>query len=257
MLTPLNTYQIALYSQPSLQGSDLRDLLTLAKAQDIIEDTENWCLDQWLGLTMHLLMTSRAPQTQNHLAQILPKFGSRAVFPLVKLLHISWEALQKLALQSLRGFEQYSLAIGLVPLLKTDKTLRPVVRQLLIDLNKSNDAPADTSTGTPTGTPIVLALARLLSTEDWQTLELQSLLTSLAPLAESTKKQRDLDSTLDLKVFTDGNSNQSRQNKKRICDGDVYDSKICDSNKGHPYPILRHDAPGSFVGWLISSSCLY
>lgn len=167
MPTLLDTQLSALYSQHSLQNQDLLTIVTLAKAEDVVDNIETYGFDDFLGLTIHLFVTTQSQQVREQLALKLPKFGSAVVLPLVKILcrMQTRDQVQLLAQQSLDKMVVYPLIIGLGQVLdrETDETLRTTAVHLLTKLVQENDQ------------SFLLVIPKLVSSKTWHLLKLQLL----------------------------------------------------------------------------------
>ncbi|MEO1400365.1 MAG: hypothetical protein AAFV72_03820 [Cyanobacteria bacterium J06635_1] len=167
MMIALPNNLIALHSQHTLQRDALLSLYRFANAEGISESLESWSFDEILGFTFHLFVTTKSPQLREQLSQLLPKFGSEAVRPLVKIAnHFQPTSdLGKLALQSLEKVAPYPLVIGLSQVLENDSDdeLRPMVISRLVNLMRGEDD------------AIFWLLSQLLSEENQQLLAIKSL----------------------------------------------------------------------------------
>jgi hypothetical protein len=163
MSVVLNNLRIALQAQPSLQSQDLQLLCTLVSPSGFTAELEDWTLEQFLGLALHLLITTESEATHRVLATLLPKFGGQAVRPLVRIAQSSQvpEDLRSLGLSILGSFTPGALATGLVSVLDTEdpRTLQPAVLQVVMML----------------GEPVTQALKSLLPELTWQRLMLHRL----------------------------------------------------------------------------------
>ena len=167
MSTLFDTRLVALNSQHCLQSQDMLKICDLASAEGMAEDIENYSFDNFLGMVVHMLITTQSQHTREQLALQLPKFGSAAVSPLVKLLcRLQTQSnIHSLAQESLNKIELYPLIIGLSQLLddEIDNTLRSMAIQQLIRLIEERDQ------------SVLLVLPKLVSQKTWQILKLQLL----------------------------------------------------------------------------------
>lgn len=128
----------ALHGQHSLQSDDFLAVCNLAKAEGRIEPVDTYGFSEFLGLAVHLFVSTPSLHRREQLSQVLPKFGSAVVFPLVKIVCNACaddiQSLQVLAQQSLERMELYPLLIGLNRVLDQgdDEQLRTVALNLLL-----------------------------------------------------------------------------------------------------------------------------
>ena len=167
MSTLFDTRLVALHSQHCLQSQDMLKICDLARAEGMAEEFENYSFDTFLGMVIHMLITTESQHTREQLSQQLPKFGSAAVSPLLKILYRpqTQPNIRTLAQASLNKIDLYSLIIGLSQLLdnETDNTLRSAAVQQLIKLIAGHNQ------------SVLLVLPKLVSTKTWQILKLQLL----------------------------------------------------------------------------------
>ncbi|MEO0394911.1 MAG: hypothetical protein AAF243_02860 [Cyanobacteria bacterium P01_A01_bin.137] len=167
MPTLFDTHLIDLHSQPSIQGHDLLTICALAESEGMVESIESYSFDQFLGLTIHLFVTTQSQDTREQLAQQLTKFGSAAVLPLIKILWRmrSHSSLQLLAQNSLEQMAPYSLIIGLSHFLdrETNDDLREIATQMLVNLMQDPNR------------SVLLSLPKLVSSKTWRLLKLHLL----------------------------------------------------------------------------------
>jgi hypothetical protein len=94
-----------------------------------------WDLDRFLGLAFHMFVTETDTQVLKQVAQLLPKFGAKAVLPLVVILNEqnTEPELRSLAVQSINRFDETDLVTGLFHVLKMseDESFDHQVAQLL------------------------------------------------------------------------------------------------------------------------------
>lgn len=167
MPTLFDAHLVALYSQHSIQSQDLLKICDLAKTEDMIANLETYSFDNFLGLTIHLFVTTQSQHTREQLALQLPKFGSAVVSPLIKILcRLQMQKdVYALTQKSLNNIELYPLIIGLSQLLdhEVDNTLRAIaVQQLMQLIEASNQS-------------VLSVLPRLVSQRTWRILKLQLL----------------------------------------------------------------------------------
>ncbi|MEO0430808.1 MAG: hypothetical protein AAF151_03850 [Cyanobacteria bacterium J06656_5] len=163
MPTLFDTHLIDLHSQPSIQSHDLLTICALAESEGMSESLESYSFDQFLGLTIHLFITTQSQDTREQLAQQLTKFGSAAVAPMVKILWRmgSHRSLQLLAQNSLQQMAPFALIIGLSHVLdrETDDGLRTVAIQMLVKLMQDPEQ------------SVLLSLPKLVSDMTWRLLK--------------------------------------------------------------------------------------
>ncbi|MEO0375129.1 MAG: hypothetical protein AAF329_11010 [Cyanobacteria bacterium P01_A01_bin.17] len=194
---------IALHGQHTLQRDALLSIYRLANAEGISESLESWSFDEFLGFTFHLFITTKSPEVREQLSQLLPKFGSEAVRPLVKIVnHFQPPSeLRKLALQSLKKIAPYPLVIGLGQILENeaDDCLRGIVIPLLVNLMREEDK------------SVFWLLLQLLSEENQQLLAIKS----LEELSEPDTQAGSIDDEipLQLSVIADRNAQSCRPAK--------------------------------------------
>ncbi|MEO0755871.1 MAG: hypothetical protein AAFY78_03225 [Cyanobacteria bacterium J06648_16] len=156
-----DTHLTALLSQHTLQSDDLLLICELANVDGIENQIDSWSFEQFFGLAVYLFVTTESSHTRRQLAQVLPKFGSRTVLSLVKILHQHQlpTELRLLALQSIEKIPPYALTYGLTQVLETDNTFEPFVLRTLASLIHERDE------------SILLLLSQLLTQEHWHALE--------------------------------------------------------------------------------------
>ena len=156
----------ALHGQHSLQSDDFLTVCNLAKAEGRHEPVDAYGFTEFLGLAVHLFVSTQSHHRREQLSQVLSKFGSAVVVPLVKIVCHAWaddvQSLQALAQQSLERMELYPLLIGLNQVLDQggDERLRTVALNLLL---RKISQPCDRS--------VPLLLPKFLSEESLQLLE--------------------------------------------------------------------------------------
>ena len=164
MPTLFDTHLIDLHSQPSIQSHDLLTICALAESEGMVESIDSYSFDQFLGLTIHLFVTTQSQDIRQQLAQHLTKFGSAAVSPMVKILWQmrSHSSLQLLAQDSLEQMDPYALIIGLSHVLdrETDDDLRTVAIKMLVTLMMQDSEQS-----------VLLLLPKLVSDTTWRLLK--------------------------------------------------------------------------------------
>lgn len=115
MLTLSDAYGIEFHRQHTLQADDLARIIHLGEVEGLTEKIETWNVDLLFGFACHLFITTELQQTREQLSTLLPKFGSRAVYTLVRLTHLfpASHNIHSLAQQSLETIPLYPLVIGL------------------------------------------------------------------------------------------------------------------------------------------------
>ncbi|MGD1952522.1 MAG: hypothetical protein ACFB14_23195 [Leptolyngbyaceae cyanobacterium] len=173
MSTLLDTRLIALYSQHSIQYGDLLEIYELSTAETTVECIDTYRFDELLGLVVHLFVTTQSQQTRKKLSTLLPKFGSAAVLPLLKILcRLPAQAsVHTLAQQSIADMAVYALIIGLDQVLvyETDELLQKAAIQKLMHIMQDNES------------SILLVLPKLVSQKTWGLIKLQLLQDSFEP----------------------------------------------------------------------------
>ncbi len=157
-----------LHAQHTIDSGDLLVICSLANVDNIFERVESWSFEQFFGFAAYLFITTDSAETRQQLAQIMPKFGSRAVLSLVKILHHAQLSndnkslsLKALATQSLGAMNPYTFAIGLTEVLAQDNAaeLGSVAAKALVKISyESSDS-------------ILLLLPQLLPAKSWQLLK--------------------------------------------------------------------------------------
>jgi tetratricopeptide (TPR) repeat protein len=139
-------------------------LLPIAQEQIQSVDLDWWDLDSFLGLAFYLLLTKTDPQLRAQVTQLLPKFGAKAVSPLVVIgQHQQVDpALRVLATHTLHQFETGELVTGLLKMLKAseDERFDQPVTQILVRL----------------GSAAQITLEALETDQEWQALASRMLL---------------------------------------------------------------------------------
>lgn len=113
----LSSHFITLHSQHCLTHADLLKIYQLATLEEMDECIDSFSFEEFLGLVVYMLVTTQSKDSREQLCGLLPKFGSAAVLPLLKVLShqdsIASEKLSPLIHKSLHGMEGYALIIGL------------------------------------------------------------------------------------------------------------------------------------------------
>ncbi|MEM8808680.1 MAG: hypothetical protein AAGF01_21910 [Cyanobacteria bacterium P01_G01_bin.38] len=190
MIASLNNL-LTLHGQHTLQRDALLSIYRFANAEGNAESFESWHFEEVLGFTFHLFVTTKSSQIREQLSQLLPKFGSEAVRPLVKILNHfqSPSHLRKLTLQSLEEIAPYPLVIGLCQVLENgaDGELGPIVIPILVNLMNGEDE------------AISWLLSQLLSAQKQQLLAVKSLKRQAHP---NSQTDFDDEASLRLRVIT-------------------------------------------------------
>lgn len=142
MPTIQDTRAAAFHSQHTLQQADLLAIYALANHAGVDEAMDSYSFDDFLGLTVYLLITTSSQDMRQQLAQLLSKFGSAAVLPLLKILckkdFLVEANIQPLVRQTLGQMAPYPLAIGIGQILDQsldqDNELKTVALQVLKQL---------------------------------------------------------------------------------------------------------------------------
>ncbi|MEL6552381.1 MAG: hypothetical protein AAFQ63_02795 [Cyanobacteria bacterium J06621_11] len=182
MLTSSDAQTSQLQAQHTLTGQDLIELCAIASQEthinDIYSQIETWKFEQFFGLACHLFITTESAQSRQQLSNLLPKFGSIAVYSLLKITDKFNEATHSqnnigvLALSSLKQMALQPLVIGLVKTIEddstTDKTIDSIIPSLVTLAAHHQD-------------PLFAELAKRLKTSSWNNLQtkLLSLLSDL------------------------------------------------------------------------------
>ena len=173
MSTLLDPRLVALYSQHSIQYGDLLEIYELSTTETTVESIDTYRFDELLGLVVHLFVTTQSQQTREKLSALLPKFGSDAVLPLLKMLcHLPAQtSIHSLAQQSIADMAVYPLIIGLDQVLvyETDELLQKAAIQKLMHIIRNNES------------SILLVLPKLVSHKTWGLIKLQLLQESSDP----------------------------------------------------------------------------
>lgn len=117
MPTLIGSGFVELHSQHTLQYADWLAVYALAKDEGVGERLNSYDCEDFLGLAVYLFITTQSQGTRQHLSQLLPKFGSAIVLPLLKILCrkeiFVEQTIPMLAQQSLNAMAPYPLMIGL------------------------------------------------------------------------------------------------------------------------------------------------
>ncbi|MEO0540613.1 MAG: hypothetical protein AAFZ80_07085 [Cyanobacteria bacterium P01_A01_bin.105] len=160
-MTMSDAHLTDLLSQHTLQSDDLQLICELAAVDDLISQIEYWSFEQFFGLTVYMFVTTESPYIRRQLAELVPKFGSRAVTSLVKILHrqdLPTE-LRLLAMQALEQISPYELTYGLSQFLGTNSLYEPFVLRTLASLVHERSE------------SILLLLSQLMPSDRWLALE--------------------------------------------------------------------------------------
>lgn len=175
MTTFSDTQRISLYTQHALTGDDwllISHLVDIEDAQTQ-EEIASLSFEQFFGLTVHAFMTTTQSSTRQQIAQILPKFGSRAVLSLLKILSYSENLvieryavslaeadvaeIESLALKGLNSMDMTAFVVGLEDAITDTSSalIMPTIVKVLTDaIRKGNGM-------------LLTLLPRLLSTRSW------------------------------------------------------------------------------------------
>lgn len=117
MHTSIDSDFVALHSQHTLQHADWLAVFAIAKNEGVGEHLDSYDFEDFLGLAVYLLVTTQSQYNREQLSQLLPKFGSAVVLPLLKILYkqdvFAEQAIPILAQQSLDTMAPYSLIVGI------------------------------------------------------------------------------------------------------------------------------------------------
>jgi|GEM_PF-3359456 len=141
----------------------IETLVPLAGERIQVANLDWWDVDRFLGLAFHIFLTERELSTRQQVAQILPKFGAKAVPTLFIICQHqnSSSILRELANRSLEQMDRTVLAIGLIGVLQSseDDQFDLAISQMLVKI-----APE-----------AITALTDLIASDEWRTLALQAL----------------------------------------------------------------------------------
>lgn len=172
MTTLSNAQKIALYTQHSLDSTDWQRICQLANVENgskqQVQKLESLSFEQFFGLAVHTFISTESTATRQQLSELLPKFGSRAVLSLFKILFhcksefasfniVNAHELNALTRASLKRIEPVAFVMGLDSALadKAAKALMPLIIEELVSAIREDD-----------GTILTL-LPRLLSVDSW------------------------------------------------------------------------------------------
>lgn len=172
MTTLSSAQRIALYSQHYLTHDDWMNLCELAGFDEPSEQLASLTFEQFFGLAVHTFLTAEDAHVRQQLAALIPKFGSRAVLSLFKIVfHCAKkeESLQDelqselgaIALKSLESIEPAAFVVGLENAILDPSAvaLMPLMIEVLVDRVRGDDG------------ELLTLLPRLLSTQSWQQLK--------------------------------------------------------------------------------------
>jgi tetratricopeptide (TPR) repeat protein len=152
---------------PEHRNNDLyyqcfEQLLPIAGQQIQAVDLDWWNLDRFLGLAFHVFLTETKTQVRTQIAQLLPKFGAKAVMTLTVILrHQAVEAdLKALAAQSLNQIEPFDRIRGLINVVKAseDNSFDQHVAGLLADIGPDAIAAVEALLNEPESQAIALRI---------------------------------------------------------------------------------------------------
>ncbi|MEM9149107.1 MAG: hypothetical protein AAGB19_01455 [Cyanobacteria bacterium P01_F01_bin.3] len=184
MRTPTSIYASELQAQHTIQSEDLLKICRLAKIENIFDKIESFSFEQFFGFTCHLFITTESERTREQLAALLPKFGSIAVFSLIKIAHHLDDSesslarerqVVRLAMESLKAMPLPTLLIGIAQMIDEErvpsqqKDTAAMVAPVLITLTAHH------------GENTLSLLSQRLSTQAWKELQ-QQLLQALSHL---------------------------------------------------------------------------
>ena len=120
------SYARALQAQHSLRQADLFQICAIAQAENVSVSIEAFTFEQCLGFASHLFVTAQAQHSREQLAQVLSRFGSQAVLPLLKVAHhfdpeqlkprhgdqLASTSTSQLAINSLKAMPKETLVMG-------------------------------------------------------------------------------------------------------------------------------------------------
>jgi len=187
-----NAQRTILQTQHTLQGNDLTAICNLAGVEgadidSLLTSIVCWDFDQLLGFTLHLFITAESAEVRTQVAQLLPKFGSKIVRPLIKIAHHFCEQtpqsgslqgrsdISALAQQSTQQINPQALSVGFIEVLTSNNAegLLPSVVNCLTSLRVEHYE------------TVLAGLAQQLTSQTYQMLERQILnACSHAPLQE-------------------------------------------------------------------------
>ena len=143
MSTLIGSDFVALHRQHTLQHADWLAVYALAKDEGVGERLDSYDFEDFLGLSVYLFITTQSQQTREQLSQVLPKFGSAIVLPLLKILCrkeiFVEQRIPIMAQQSLNAMAPYPLMIGLNQVLdlNAQDALKAIALQTVKELLQS------------------------------------------------------------------------------------------------------------------------
>lgn len=150
-------------SQDSLFVECVEKLIPLAGQRMQAIDLKWWDVDRFLGLAFHILLTEEELTARQQVAQLLPKFGAKAVPTLFVIYQHqnSDSTLRHLSSQALTTLDRSILVTGLIDTLKAseDDRFDHQISQMLATV-----APE-----------AIAALTDLIETQEWRNLALRTL----------------------------------------------------------------------------------
>jgi len=200
MRTPIDIYANELQAQHTIQSDDLLKICHLAKIENVFEKIESFSFEQFFGFTCHLFITTDSQQVREQLAAILPKFGSVAVFSLLKISHHfstvesstgqeylgQEQQLAELSMRCLTSMSVPALIVGLVQAIEAEENnnshhdIANMVAPALITLTAHH------------GENILSMLSNKLSSATWNRLQQQLLQTLSVLRAQASLKSTPL-----------------------------------------------------------------
>ena len=205
----LDTRLISLHSQHTIQRCDLLKIYELSTAEATVKNIENYSFDNFLGLAIHLFVTTQSKHTRKQLSALLPKFGSAIVSPLLKILYCMplQHSVYPLAQQCITAMDLYPLIIGLDNVLKyeTNELLQKAAIQRLMGIIRENEP------------SILLALPKLVSQDTWNLLKAQLLEESPYPRFNSLKSKHRADMQLDISPVYDSQESSNDKTQLSLC----------------------------------------
>ena len=143
MPTLIDSDFVTLHGQHTLHSADWLTVYAIAKDEGVGKRLDSYDFDDFLGLAVYLFITTQSQGSRQELSQLLPKFGSAAVLPLLKVLCkkdvFAEQNVPMLAQQSLHNMAPYALVIGLNQVLglNSQDNLTTVALQMLRQLLQS------------------------------------------------------------------------------------------------------------------------
>ncbi|MGF1602480.1 MAG: hypothetical protein ACFCU8_10760 [Thermosynechococcaceae cyanobacterium] len=121
-----------------------------------------WNLDRFLGLAFHIFLTETDRQMRTQVAQLLPKFGAKAVMTLTVIIRQETvdAELKTLAAQSISQIETPDLICGLIDILKVseDDSFDQQVAEMLAHIGPDAIAAIEALSMEPEGQAIALRI---------------------------------------------------------------------------------------------------